>query len=255
MKKITLLLLLVVPFYSLHAQNVNEILGKINSEAKSLNSYKADFSIAFVQKNGEITEMGGEISYVKPDKMKMKLGMKGMPNTNQLMVSDGNTMWQYMPFMKIVSKVDLASLKKEFGQKLDFIKRQSKIENTLTGLKQETLQFVGIEKKDGVDCYVLEGVITDKKRNELDIPLKVTKAKVWIGKDDGLQRRTEFYDKSGDMLFYQELKNVKTNISIPDNDFKFQPPEGVNILDSTPQAREMLKKKRENQEKAKKGLQ
>lgn len=226
----------------LYAQEAKEIVAAIGRKIENINSYQADFNMAFVQKDGSIMEMEGKICFAKPDKMRMELSMKGVSGVKQLMVSDGNTLWQYMPFMKIATKVDLASLRDEFGPQLNLIKKQSKIKDALSGIDQTSLKFIGIEKKDGVDCYLLEGKVSQNRRQELSLPLKITKAKIWIGKDDGLQRKAEFYDQSGELIFYQELKNVHTNVNIPDHFFQFTPPKDVNILDSTPSARQMLKR-------------
>jgi len=138
MKRILTLMLglcLVVGVANGQEEDYQSVIKDIKEKIASLKSYKAKIKMVFLQREGEVMELEGEIEYVKPDKLKMVMGVKGEEKTKQYIYSDGSTMWQYMPFFKLASKVDLAALKAEFPNVDDLIKGQSNVETTLKDLK------------------------------------------------------------------------------------------------------------------------
>lgn len=245
---VVLSLCLILEVATAQEEDYQSVIRDIKGKIDSLKSYKAKIEMVFLQSGGEVMELEGEIEYVKPDKLKMVIGVKGEDKTKQYIYSDGSTLWQYMPFFKLASKVDLAALKAEFPNVDDLIKGQSNVETTLKDFKEEGIRYLGIEDLEGERTYVFEGEIKEDKKQEMDLPMEVARLKVWISVDDGLQRKAEFYSEGGQLLFYQKLKDVQVNIDIPDDEFKFQKPDDVNVLDSTPQARQLLKEKQEEKE-------
>lgn len=225
-----------------------KVLNDIQTKIQNLKSYQAKIEMVFLQTERGIMELTGEIKFVRPDKLKMEIGVKGEDRTKQYMYSDGITMWQYMPFFKLASKVDLATLKKEFPQAKDLVEGQSKVESPVADVQKEDIKYLGIEELNGEKVYVFEGKISEERKQNMDLPYNVSKVKIWVGVNDGLQRKAEYYDQEGNLIFYQVLKDVKVNIDIPSDVFTFQEPEGINILDSTDQAREILKKKQQEEQ-------
>ncbi len=219
--------------------SLEEVLIDIKDKIEKIESYKAEIEMVF--KNvSDASVISGSISYVKPDKIKMVMGMKGKENTSQSMYSDGSTMWQYMPLFKIASKVDLSLLKEEFENTDELMKNQNNIGDITSNMDEA--KFIGLEDLSGEEVYVIEGLIKESDNPALKDIGEIKTAKAYISSKDGMQRKMEYYDASGKLLFYQAFNNVEINIDIPDQIFNFVAPEGVNILDTTPQAREMLKK-------------
>jgi len=177
------------------------------------------------------------------------MGVKDEEKTRQYMYSDGMTIWQYMPMFKVVSKVDLSALKKEFPNAEDLVKNQSKSGNSIYDIEKNNIKYDGIETLDGEEVYVFKGRINPDVEKGMDMPVDITSVKVWISTKDGLQRKVEYYGENNEAVLYQKMTNVKTNIEIPDSKFQFQVPEGVSVLDTTPRAREMLKQKMAKDEK------
>lgn len=227
------------------------VLTDIQNKIKNLNSYSANIDMVFLKSRNGNMEIEGHIEFVKPDKLNMELGVKGEDKTKQAMYSDGALLWQYMPFFKLASKVDLAALKKEFPDADQLVKGHSNIRGVLSQIKKGNVKYLGIDNFKGEKVYIFEGNVTQDESDKLNMPVQVSKVKVWVSTEDGLQRKAEYYSKGGELIFYQTLDDVKVNPNIPESEFKFQKPEGVNVLDSTPQAREMLKKSQKRNRKQK----
>ncbi|HDM08603.1 MAG TPA: outer membrane lipoprotein carrier protein LolA [Candidatus Omnitrophica bacterium] len=254
MKKVTALLAVGLLLVGLHVtaedDELAKVLNDIQNKIKNLKSYQAKIEMVFLQTERGIMELTGEIKFVRPDKLRMEIGVKGEDRTKQYMYSDGLTMWQYMPFFKLASKVDLAALKKEFPQAKDLVEGQSKVESPVADVQKENIKYLGIKDLDGEKVYVFEGQLSEDRKQNMDLPQSVSQVKIWVGVNDGLQRKAEYYDSDGNLVFYQVLKDVKVNIDIPASEFTFKQPEGINVLDSTDQARQILKKKQKDEESA-----
>jgi len=246
-----LALVLTIAVSSAGAENgdINAIIKNIQQKVESLNSYQADMEMVFLKSSQGVMKVEGHIEFVKPDKLNMVMGVKDEEKTRQYMYSDGMTIWQYMPMFKVVSKVDLAALKKEFPNAEELVKNQSKSGNSVYDIEKNNIKYDGIKTLDGEDVYVFEGKMKPDAEKGLDMPVDIASVKVWISVKDGLQRKVEYYDKNNEAVLYQKMTGVKTNVEIPDSKFQFQVPEGVSVLDTTPRAREMLKQKMTKDEK------
>lgn len=247
MRKISEILVTVLLLATLQLKaeedGLSKVLNDIQTKLNNLKSYHAKIEMVFLQTERGIMELNGEIKFVRPDKLRMEIGVKGEDRTKQYMYSDGLTMWQYMPFFKLASKVDLAGLKKEFPQARDLVEGQSKVESPVADVEKENIKYLGIEDLNGEKTYVFEGQLNEARKQNMDLPQNVSKVKIWVGVGDGLQRKAEYYDDEGNLVFYQILKDVKVNIDIPASEFAFQQPEGINVIDSTDQARQILRNK------------
>ncbi|HEO64025.1 MAG TPA: outer membrane lipoprotein carrier protein LolA [Candidatus Omnitrophica bacterium] len=226
--------------YSQSPLRIEQIQAEVRENLEKINSYYSQIEIMFFQAGGENMQITGEIFFAKPDKIKMTMGVKGSESTNQYMYSDGDTLWQYMPFFKLASKVDLKALKEEFPNAEELVKNQSQIDNILMNIGNP--EFEGIEDLDGESVYVIKGDVPKNVESELELGESIEKTKIFISKKDGLHRKVEYYSSTNQLLYMQGLKSLKINIEIPDSTFEFQLPEGINVLDSTPQARELLLK-------------
>ncbi|MDP8253179.1 MAG: hypothetical protein P9X27_02140 [Candidatus Kaelpia aquatica] len=220
------------------------VLEDIKGKVENIDSYRADIEMVFKSSEAEST-ISGDISYVKPDKMRVIMGVKGREDARQSIYSDGEEIWQYMPLFKIASKVDLSILKEEFQNTEDLIKNQNNMQDVTSNMIEP--EFLGIEDLGQERVYVIKGLIKEGGDPALDGIGKIETVKAFISLEDGMQRKMEYYDASGKLLFYQSFYNVEINVNISDETFKFKVPEGVNILDTTPQAREMLRESQLNE--------
>ena len=67
-------------------------------------------------------------------------------------------------------------------------------------------------------------------------------------KDSGLPYQILAYGDNDDLVMKQTYSNFRTNIDIDDSEFMFTPPEGVQVMDMTEGAMNMMKQMKENQE-------
>ncbi|MDP8234386.1 MAG: DUF2092 domain-containing protein [Candidatus Saelkia tenebricola] len=244
MKKPAIFLLLFLfvwgSFLNAEDQEVEAVINDIQQKSESLVSYQADMEMVFLKTPKGIMKIEGYTKIVKPDKLVMVMGVKDNEETYQSMYSDGAVLWQYIAMFKMVSKINIADLRKEFPNADDLIKDQSNVKSAISEIKEGEVRYIGIETLDDEEVYVFEGEINSVVKDELAMTSDVASVKIWVSTEDGLQRRTEYYSKDGESVAYRKMKEVKINVEIPDSEFQFQIPEGVAIMDVTPRAKEML---------------
>jgi len=57
------------------------------------------------------------------------------------------------------------------------------------------------------------------------------RSRIYVDKTTHLVRRTEVLDPQEDVLIRVDLTNIKLNVALDENDFKYTPPDGVKVLD------------------------
>ncbi|MCM8765258.1 MAG: outer membrane lipoprotein carrier protein LolA [Candidatus Omnitrophica bacterium] len=237
MKKIFLMLVIFSLFSaSSYGEKAEEILKIIQEKVKTVNSYKADFSLKVDSPTGEML-MQGNILFKREDKLKMEISMPNIPTATQLTISNGEIMWQYLPFLKAASKVDLSTLKKEFGESY-FAYAKEDISQPLKEVKEESLKYSGKEKIGMEECFVLEAEPKDNSRQEISF----SRVKVWIDINSGLEKRVVFYNSEGKEVLSRTYENISVNIPIEDKEFEFSPPEGTEIMDMTEETKGYIEK-------------
>lgn len=199
MKKL-LLLNIVLLFFTLtyYGQPLSSIQEKFNS----LQSFKSDFSqTAYSNSGDKIFSMEGKFYYKKNDKFKIELNSK-------VIISDGSNIYNYdEPMNRLIitnnsnepSSISLTKFINEYP-KLCAINELS----TEMGLNRIQL----IPQSD-------------------DLGFKSGK----IYYDDKFIVRKIFISDFTDQSYLFELTNIDTNISINDDIFTINPPEGTEIID------------------------
>lgn len=167
--------------------------------------------------------------------------MPNVPDTKQLMVSDGDMMWQVVPFLKLASKVDLATLKKEFGEGY-FIPAKEDISRPLKEVEEGSVKYLGKELLEAKEYFVLEA--KPKPQIQAD-QIPFSKAKLWIDPATGLEKKAVFYDLEDKEVFQRNFSEVKINLEISDQEFIFLPEEGMEVIDSTEETRNLLRTEKE----------
>lgn len=209
-------------------EKTEELFKKIESKVKELKTYKAEVSIT-MEMMGQPMTMKGSLVFKLSNKMKTDMDLP-MPSGKQLMISDGKVMWTYMPKMNMGTRIDMDRIKKELGKEMPD-KLGSDISKPFSGLKSESIRYVGTEKLNGEDAYVFEGLPSEQP--QVETPFMPSKIKLWVGVKDGLLHKITMYGKEGKEMMSQSFRAIEVNIPIDDSVFVFTPPEGTQIVDMT----------------------
>ena len=95
----------------------------------------------------------------------------------------------------------------------------------------QTIAFETVrdETLDGEACKVFEGKQEDAK------------VSVWFSTTDGLVRRVQHADASGNVTEDIRITNIETNLPLPMSRFEYTPPAGVPVMDMADLLKQMMK--------------
>lgn len=189
-----------------------EILSQAERTARGIRSLEADFTQTLtVPLLGSSQRSAGKLYQRKPDRFLMRFSEPA----GDVIVADGRHFWLYYPSMDRTQVVRTSIA--EGGEQVDL---QSQF------LSNPNQRFVatltGEESVGGELAYVLTLVPRGAS------PYRILK--VWVDKDDHLVRRFELTEEN-DSVRRVEMRNIRTNHSLPDNLFTFTPPQGAQVFD------------------------
>jgi chaperone LolA len=132
---------------------------------------------------------------------------------DQVIVSDGKTLWTYSKPMKRLLVDKMENAENEWLPQTLFLKTQKEYRHRLSG-EEEIL---------GRKCVIVN---FDAMKEDSYFP----KMKVWVDAETWIPARIEQVDISKNRTTYT-LSEVQTGIEIEDSTFQFKAPEGVEIID------------------------
>ena len=198
MKKIIFLTFTILLFLSVNAQKdkkATEILDKVIENTESYKTFKVDFVYKMYNEKSNIDESKEGILFVCKEKYRLLI-------SNQMVISDGETIWTYLISDKEVmigsaeeneEAITPSNLLNSYQEdyKSKFVK-----ETTIRGKKVEIIELKPLKGK----TYSLIKVTIDKMKKQLvDFTI---------------------YDKNGSEYSYQ-INEFITNISLSDTTFTF----------------------------------
>ena len=206
-------LLLVLPGPALHAQSAATLLQRAADNFRQLRSLSADFDQ--VVKNEMVGTFASRGALVQSGAS--RLAMRFADPKGEAIVIDGTYIWIYTPSTAPgqVLRVPIASAS-GYGV------------NLLGWLLDRPAEryHAGYVRKDTVD-----GVAVDVINLEpAVVGLPFTGATLWLARSDGLPRRIEVTEPSGNHRTVT-LSHLKPNPELPPDAFVFTPPKGVKIVD------------------------
>jgi len=214
MKKVPLLLLAMIFLGSFvwAGNDLDSILKKIDKRQRGIKDLKASFT---QEKILELLEekliSQGKMKYRKPDRMSWKY----FEPDPLLMVIKEKRMWLYYPDMKVAEKYDLEragetlGLFVGFGKSVEYLKKNYQIKLL----------------KEKRDFYCLE--LIPKKEEELRYLSKII---LWVNTKEYWPVKTKIYEPNGDTTLI-EFRNIEINTKIPDSEFEFKVPKGVEVVE------------------------
>ncbi|MCX7677907.1 MAG: outer-membrane lipoprotein carrier protein LolA [Spirochaetes bacterium] len=192
---------------------VTDIVKKVKKRFAEIDSYQADFSMTSY-KLGSVTRQTGTIKY----KAANKLLVECYGGRQYRIVSDGRKMWIYIPSMNAVVRQDLKSDAEGIfstGTKSGLQRLFSKYHYKFASKEQPELQ------SDGTKKYTLFLKQKEQRGGFRTI-------KLWIS-EDFLITKAEGETAIGKKVEL-ELKNIKTDISLPNGLFKFDIPGQAKVV-------------------------
>lgn len=184
-----------------------EILHKVEERYESLTDFRAGFQQALYMDEADTTGYlaSGTLWVKKPVKFRLEL-------EHQTTVSDGQTLWTYVPDNNQVL-VDAADTTGG-GMRPDQL--------FLTYFQDAEATLCGTEKVAGFDCYHLCLQPAEETA--------VASLQVWVDQDTWLARRLTFTDDGG-MITHYRFTEMHINPGLDDSLFVFQAPDTVEVID------------------------
>lgn len=190
--------------YSIDA---SEIINKVKKKYETVESFSAEFQQSFKWKlAGETQQQEGKIFLKNFDKFRIE-------TDNQLIVSDGKTLWTYSADNNQVLIDDLSNAEDILLPRQLFLKFSEEYNPVL----------LGEEKYNDADCYALRLVAKNEE-------VFIKEMKIWIQKDSWLTLKIEHIDINENVTIYT-LNNILINKKVDDKYFTYQIPPNVEVID------------------------
>jgi outer membrane lipoprotein carrier protein len=174
-------------------------------------TYEANFTQkSYIKMMDKTQDVKGTVSIKKPGKMKWTYGA---PDT-QILISNGSTLWLYVPDEEQATKVPIESIYSSNTPAL-FLAGKGKLTQTFN------VENVNLDK-DPISI-----TLTPKANDQA-----LTRLQLLATKKNYQIIGSTVYDKLGNKTEIR-FSNIKTNRDIPDKTFQFQAPANVEVLDYT----------------------
>ncbi len=227
-----------------------KVLREIESKTESISSYRVDMNMK-TNMMGQTMNTKGEMAFKKPNKMHMTTTTDMMGGMTQEVFSSGDTVWTYMPMMKMATKMDMSKIKAA-GPKQAGAMDNADITKPFSQFPEANIKYIEEKKTDMGPVYVLEAkpdmgnMMSPNASGPHMLPDKMI---FWINADTGLPQKIIMKGKDGATMMEQTYSNFRINVDIADSEFKFKPPEGVQVMDMTEGAVNMMQQMQGSQTK------
>jgi chaperone LolA len=199
--------LFCLPFSVLAQEKAEDIVAKIRQTYEKLESLKGDFEQQYTWAlAGETQTLNGTLYLKKGDRYRVE-------TPNQMIITDGKTVWTYALDKKQVM-VDRLEKSKENPLPRDLMLKYTR------DFKPRLLRS---EKIGAVDCYVI--ALTPRDEDAF-----VQTVTAWIDKAAWLALRIEQIDINDNKTVYL-LKNAQRNVPLADGLFSLEIPADAEIVD------------------------
>ena len=236
---VLLCLALFRPVFS-QEMTAEELATAISQKWSGIQDLQGDMTVG-MQMSGKMTEIKGAIwQKEKLFRVEMTMPPELMPPTDKaaeplkmLMVFDGKTMWQSLPMMNMVTKIDISALEGTI--------KNAPFSRSFHSLPAVSYQLSEKTRK-GQDYYFLETKEADKfvqnsPVSGMDVNLSTNTSfqgiGVWVNKETLFPDLIEFYTQKNTPGMFVEFKNIKTDQDLASELFTFRAPKGAQVMDLT----------------------
>ncbi|MGE5773646.1 MAG: LolA family protein [Hyphomicrobiales bacterium] len=192
------------------AVDVQTIVRKVQERYDSTRDFTAHVTQeTTVASLGKTTTAEGTVAFKKPGKMRWELDH----NAPQLIVADGSTLWLYQQKERQVIKAPF-----------DAAFRSSTPISFLTGVGRLAQDFDASVDGTSPDGQLVSLLLIPRRDSAA-----VGKLRLHVAADSGEIRGAEIFDPLGNVSRLQ-FADIKRNQNLPDKDFVFELPPGVDVI-------------------------
>ena len=186
-------------------------LDAVQKNYEKVLTYEAEFiQKSYIKMMDKTQDVKGTVSIKKPGKMKWRYGAPDI----QILISNGNILWLYVPDEEQVTKVPIESIYSSNTPAL-FLAGKGKLTQSFN------VESVNLDKDP------LSITLTPKADEQ-----SLSRLKLFANKKNYQITGSTVYDKLGNKTEIR-FSNIKTNREIPEKTFQFQAPFNVEVLDYT----------------------
>lgn len=215
------------------AESVEEVQTKLNEAHLKIKSYSAKTKMTQDMEMSGTTIKGENVGILtwmkKGDKVFSRIEQKG----SMTQKSGDQEQKTEMSSLTISDGEFYYTLAEHSGQKMATKqnidpKATMDVKSIIEDQKEQyTLKMLPDDKVDGAECYVIEG--TPKQPESSPFAATI----MWFRKADAIPAKMIGKDKAGKDAYTNLFSDIKVNSDIPEDQFKFKAPEGVEVMDMT----------------------
>ena len=203
--RILLIILFIIFDYSF-GKDADDVIKEVQKRYKSAEDVIIDFNRVFIWSlSDKIDTLGGKI-YIMDDNFKYE-------TEEQIFITDGRYVWSYS---SITNQTIIDIYKSDEDEVLPK-------ELVFNFNKRYNSRLIGRENVGNVNCYILEGI--PKNEN-----LEIKSIKVWIEPKKWVAKKIEYVNLNDNVIVYN-ISSVKFNNRLKKEFFKFESPQGAEIID------------------------
>jgi outer membrane lipoprotein carrier protein len=195
------------------ATSPEEILERAAKAYAAVRTMQADFRMAVTNPLlRRTTNSAGTLYQQRPDRIALRFS----DPAGDAIVGDGTWFWVYYPSVNPDQVIRMPASEGTTGG----VDLQAQFLGNPVERFDATLH--GSERVGGRETHVLTMVPRT--------PAGYTSLKVWLDTSDSLARRFEITEENGTVRRF-ELTNLRTNVAIADDVFRFTPPAGARVIE------------------------
>ncbi|MDO9516510.1 MAG: outer membrane lipoprotein carrier protein LolA, partial [Methanosarcinaceae archaeon] len=197
--------------------SAEQIAEKMQQKQDSIEDYSYTMYMT-MEFGGQKMETEADMMYKKPNKFK-SVQKQPAEMAGGVSVSDGETLWTYIPQQNTVMIMELPEIPEQNEQ--DYLQLVGMM------LNESDFSLAGIEKVDGRTSYVIE--MSPKNESDFSDFSMFGDMKVWVDKETWMPLKMDMKDADGNPMYSVEYRNFQINTGISDDEFQFDIPEGAEV--------------------------
>ncbi len=199
MKTLIFVLLIAAPFFSLSGQNPLEIIQKSHKAVK-ITSFEALTSLTITDSRGNErireSSMASKLFDDDTEKRIIKFTAPAEVKGTGILIFDyedkNDDMWIYLPALKKTRRIVSSEKSKGFmGSEF------SNADMTAPAIEDFSYSLEGSETISGATCWI---IVSTPVNSEKEDEYGYSSSRAWIGKDDHVLRKTEYFDFDGNLM-------------------------------------------------------